>query len=302
VVPLGFPVRRVGSVERARTEHRPGGTQDAIRVLLAGGHFLFRQAVRTALDGEPDITVVGEAASEEEAIASLAGSPDVVVMDATLGAEEIVRTIERIVGRDGRCGVVFIATSKEDSPVTDVIEAGARAYLAKEATLADLIDCVRGVHRGEMLIPPSLVGPLLDDLLDRRRDQREAYEILDRLTPREREVLLLLGGGANNRTIAHELRISEGTARTHVQNLLGKLQVHSRADAAAFVRRSDLLRSRALRLEGRTRRSGAPSIGSLAAADHEGDVVALVGSDLPVAASDRGASSQDTQQEGSLTV
>lgn len=296
-------VRRVGSVERARTEHRPGGTQDAIRVLLAGGHFLFRQAVRTALDGEPDITVVGEAASEEEAIASLAGSPDVVVMDATLGAEEIVRTIERIVGRDGHCGVVFIATSKEDSPVTDVIEAGARAYLAKEATLADLIDCVRGVHRGEMLIPPSLVGPLLDDLLDRRRDQREAYEILDRLTPREREVLLLLGGGANNRTIAHELRISEGTARTHVQNVLGKLQVHSRADAAAFVRRADLLRDGTIALGGRRRAQRAGAIGSLASVAREADVAALLRSEPPMTSTADGeSSSDDNRQEGSLIV
>ena len=278
-----------------------GDVTDMIRVMLAGGHFLFRQAVRTALDGEADILVVGEAADEDEALAHLALSPDVVVLDATLAAGEVVTTIERIVERAGDRGVVFIATSTEEPSVADVIEAGARAYLSKEAALADLIDCVRAVHRGEMMIPPRLVGPLLDDLLDRRRDQREAYEVLDRLTPREREVLLFLGSGANNRTIAHELRISEGTARTHVQNLLGKLQVHSRADAAAFVRRSDLLRSRAFRLEGLNRRSGASSIGSLAA-DHGGDVVALVGSDPHGGSSDRGTPPHDTQQEGSLTV
>jgi len=218
-----------------------------IRVLLAGGHFLFRQAVRAALNGEPDIVVVGEAATEGEAIVDVhRTSPDVVVLDATLGAAEAVSAIARVAEGIGSGGVVFIATSPDEPPVADVIEAGAMAYLPKEAALTDLIECVRAVRRGEVLIPPPLLASLLADLLDRRRDQLEAFEVLDRLTPREREVLFLLGGEANNRTIARTLTITVGTARTHVQNLLGKLGVHSRADAAAFVRRTDLLRTRAI--------------------------------------------------------
>lgn len=261
-----------------------------IRVVLVGGHFLFRQAVRAALEGEPDILVVGEAATEEEAVTELdRGSPDVVVLDATLGPGAAVSTIACIAERVGRCGVVFIATSTDDPPVADLIEAGARAYLSTDAALADLIDCVRAVHRGEVMIPPLLLGPLLADLLDRCRNQREAFEVLDRLTAREREVLLLLASGADNRTIARALRISVGTARTHVQNLLSKLGVHSRADAAAFVRRTDLVRTR---LTGRPGGivTGLPvhSIGSLAGAAPDMEGAVPTGSDVVgMAARDR---------------
>ena len=151
-----------------------------------------------------------------------------------------------------------------------------------------------------MTIPPHLVGPLLDDLLDRRRDEREAYEILDRLTPREREVLLFLGSGANNRTIAHELRISEGPrgpmCRTSSvsSRSSGRTQPPSSDGATCFgVVRSD---SKAVRV------ARALSIGSLAAADHEGDVVALVGSVRPWPPPTEAPHPHDTQQEGSLTV
>ena len=281
-----------------------GDQGGVIRVLLAGGHFLFRQALRAALEGEPDIVVVGEAATEGEAIVDVhRWSPDVVVLDATLGAAEAVSAIARVAEGNGRPGVVFIATSSDEPSVADVIEAGAMAYLPKEAALADLIECVRAVRRGEVLIPPPLLASLLADLLDRRRDQLEAFEVLDRLTPREREVLLLLGGEANNRTIARALTITVGTARTHVQNLLGKLGVHSRADAAAFVRRTGLLRTRANGPTIGTTGLRSRSIGPMPALDVDGDGAP---STTPVVAgsSPRGTSrsSRDLLPKGSVNA
>lgn len=243
-----------------------------IRVLLAGGHFLFRQAVRAALESEGDILVVGEAADEAEAIATIdERSLDVVVVDAAVTEGNIAATVERVADALPRGGVVFIATLADRPPLADVIEAGARAYLSKEAALADLIGSVRAVSRGEVVIPQPLVGPLVTDLLDRQRDQREAFEVLERLTRRERQVLVLVGADLDNRTIARSLGISEGTARTHVQNVLGKLGVHSRTAAAAFARRTDLLRTR------QGARAGDPvgarhrSIGSLTVSDADGD-------------------------------
>ena len=242
-----------------------------IRVLLAGGHFLFRQAVRAALESEGDILVVGEAADETEAIGSVDRALDVVVVDAAITEGNIAATVERVADALPRAGVVFIATVADEPPLADVIAAGARAYLSKEAALADLIGSVRAVSRGEVVIPQPLVGSLVTDLLDRQRYQREAFAVLERLTRRERQVLVLVGADLDNRTIARSLEISEGTARTHVQTVLGKLGVHSRTEAAAFARRTDLLRTRQGAPTGDPIGARDRSIGSLTVANAAAD-------------------------------
>jgi DNA-binding NarL/FixJ family response regulator len=119
--------------------------------------------------------------------------------------------------------------------LVDLLDAGANGYLTREAPLAELIDATRAIHRGETLIPPRMLGPLLSALLHRRKEQDHAHDRLSRLTRREREVLALLASGADNESIAGVLVISPQTARTHIQNILGKLSVHSRLEAAAFV-------------------------------------------------------------------
>lgn len=123
----------------------------------------------------------------------------------------------------------------------EVLDAGANGYLTRDAPLAELIRATRAVHGGETLVPPKMLGPLLSSLLRRKRDQDRAFERLARLTVREREVLALLAQGSDNDGIARALVISPQTARTHIQNILGKLEVHSRLEAAAFVTRSGLL-------------------------------------------------------------
>jgi DNA-binding NarL/FixJ family response regulator len=121
------------------------------------------------------------------------------------------------------------------------MEAGADGFMTKGRPLAELIDATGAVHRGETLVPPRMLGALLQRLIRRRRDQDAAVRRVGRLTPRERQVLALLAEGANNDGIAQSLVISPETARTHVQHVLSKLEMHSRLAVAAFVVSNGLL-------------------------------------------------------------
>jgi DNA-binding NarL/FixJ family response regulator len=137
---------------------------------------------------------------------------------------------------------VIVFSGQEDERVLlEAMEAGASGYLSKEAPLADLINAARAVHRGEALVPPRMLGALLQRIIHRRRERDEALKRMTNLTRREREVLGFLALGADNDMIAQRLVISPETARTHVQNVLGKLHVHSRLEAAAFVTQNGIL-------------------------------------------------------------
>jgi two-component system nitrate/nitrite response regulator NarL len=132
--------------------------------------------------------------------------------------------------------ILILGTNEDCAGLISVLDAGASGYLTRSSPLAELIEATRVIHRGDTLIPPRMLGPLLNTLLRRKKQQDEAYGRLAKLTRREREVLALLVDGANNEDIARILFISTQTARTHIQNILTKLSVHSRLEAAAFVR------------------------------------------------------------------
>lgn len=215
----------------------------AIRVLLVDGRALFRQAVRASLEGAPDIDVIGEAPDVSQARGQVVGlEPDVVLVDASGPQNGAAHTTALLKEWLPTCAVVVLG---EEDPETliSVVEAGASGYVTQESALTDLIETTRSVHEGDTQIPPSMLGSLVSGLVARRREEHEAFERLSRLTQREREVLDLLAAGANKQAIAQALSISPETARTHVQNLLGKLQVHSRLEAAAFVQQARSLAS-----------------------------------------------------------
>lgn len=214
-----------------------------IRVLLADGHALFREAVTSVLEGDGDIVVVGDAGDGSEAVAEAARThPDCVFVDDQLGAIDCVETTRRIKDRLPDCAVILLASEEDEATLVASIEAGASGYLTKESPVTELIDAVHTVHRGEVVVPPHMLGPLLSGLIRRRKEQDEAMRRMSRLTRREREVLALLAEGAGNDGIAETLVISPQTARTHVQNLIAKLGVHSRLEAAMFVARNGMLR------------------------------------------------------------
>jgi DNA-binding NarL/FixJ family response regulator len=219
------------------------GEGDAkIRILIADQHGLFREALRTGLDSQEDFLVVGEARNGPETVAEVERTlPHVAIVDIDLPITDGAGTTTMIRERTDGCRVLILGATDDHRRLVDVLDAGANGYVTKEAPLSDLIDATRAVHRGDTLIPPRILGPLLTNLLRRKRELDGAHAQIRRLTRREREVLALLADGADNDTIARVLVISPQTARTHIQNILTKLSVHSRLEAAAFVTQNGIL-------------------------------------------------------------
>lgn len=207
-----------------------------VRILLADGHSLFREAVRSVLENEDDLSVVGEAGDGLQAVAEAERArPDVALIDAGLPNCDGIRATALIRDRVPSCRVLILATEDIEATLLQAVEAGASGYLTKEAPLTELIEAARAIYRGETLIPKSMLGTLLGHLIRNRRQQDQAFRRVARLTRREREVLALLAAGSDNDGIGQALVISPQTARTHIQNVLYKLGVHSRLEAAAFV-------------------------------------------------------------------
>lgn len=212
------------------------GPVPRIRILLADEQSLFREAMKIVLENEPDLEVVAEAPDGVQAVERAeARRPDVALLDARLPNCDGVRAAELIQERVPTCRVVILCDSEDQTTLLEALEAGATGYLTKASPLSELIAATRAIHRGETLIPGQMLGVLLASLIRRRREQDEALRKLSGLTRREREVLALLAEGGDNDSIAQVLVISPQTARTHIQNVLAKLEVHSRLEAAAFV-------------------------------------------------------------------
>lgn len=215
---------------------------EEIRILLADTHSLFRESVRAVIESEPDMVVVAEARDGGQLLVEAEGTrPHVAIVDAALPNGEGIRAALALRDRVPGCQVLVLAEREDQSLLAEVVEAGASGYLTKDCPLKDLIDATRAVHRGEIVIPRWMLGALLGRLVMRRKERDEALRRMARLTRREREVLALLSDGADNESIARTLVISPETARTHVQNLLNKLDVHSRLEAAAFVMQNGIL-------------------------------------------------------------
>jgi DNA-binding NarL/FixJ family response regulator len=219
-----------------------GSRNGQVTILLADAHSLFREAVRMALDGQPDLHVVAEARDGLQAVAEAERRrPNVALLEAALPNCDGIRATELIGERVPDCRVVLVSGEEDHGLLLSAVLAGACGFLTKGSPLEDLIATARGVADGETRIPPRLLGPLLDRLVRRRQEQSEALKRIDKLTRREREVLAILAEGGDNDAIAQALVISPQTARTHVQNVLGKLGVHSRLEAAALARRNDVV-------------------------------------------------------------
>jgi DNA-binding NarL/FixJ family response regulator len=211
-------------------------TRPTIRIVLADEQSLFRQAMGRALDEEPDLEVVGEARDGWQAVdAAESLRPDVVVIASDLRGCESVRATELIMSRIPQCHVLFLGSRDDPELLLDAIEAGATGFVAKSQPLEDLVRATRVVLGGGTLLPTRLLAPLITTLKGRIHDHDTALRRLSRLSERELEVLGLLTDGADNESIAARLVISPETARTHVQHVLAKLEVHSRLEAAAFV-------------------------------------------------------------------
>ena len=210
--------------------------QEPIKVLLADAQSLVREAIRSVLDGRDDIVVVAEASDGMQAVAAAERTrPDVALVDADLPNRDSRHTTLLIRQRTPGCRVLVLSDRSDEATLATAMEFGASGFLTKGSPLADLLGAVHAIHQGDTLVPPRMLGSLLQRLIHRRQEQDDAVRQLSKLTRRERQVLGLLAGGADNDRIAQALVISPETARTHVQHVLSKLGMHSRLAVAAFV-------------------------------------------------------------------
>jgi NarL family two-component system response regulator LiaR len=208
---------------------------EPIRVLVVDDHAVVREGLRTFLELQDGIEVAGEAADGEEAIAVAERlRPDVVLMDLVmpeldgLGAMRALR--ERVPG----ARVIVLTSFADDDKLLPALRAGAAGYLLKNAEPQELARAVRAAHAGEALLDPHVAARLVDALAGEK-------EPLQQLTPREREVLELIGRGFSNKRIALELGLSEKTVKNHVGHVLAKLGVDDRTQAAVVAVRAGLI-------------------------------------------------------------
>jgi DNA-binding NarL/FixJ family response regulator len=208
-----------------------------IRILLAEDQTLVRDGLRTILDLEAGMAVVGEAADGDAAVQrTLETRPDVVLMDVQMPRRSGVEATALITAACPATRVIVLTTFDNDEYVFDAVKAGAMGYLLKDVPASELIDTIRRVHAGESFIQPRVASKLLLEF--RRRAQAPAEE---GLTEREREVLSLLAEGASNRAIGARLYLAEGTVKNHVSNILGKLHAANRTHAVSLAREQGLL-------------------------------------------------------------
>jgi len=216
--------------------------EEPVRILLADEQSLFRQALQVALESQPHLCVVAEAETGcQAAVEARRTCPDVAVLSATLPGCDGIGAALRIRQEVEDCRILVLAEAEDQQALLEALEVGASGYLSKNSPLHDLIHAVEAIERGETLVPPWMLGGLLSALIRRRREESKALQLVAGLTRRQREVLALLAEGRDQIGIAQELFISPETARSHIQNILGKLNVHSRLEAAAFVSRFGII-------------------------------------------------------------
>ena len=202
-----------------------------IRVLLVDDHELVRAGLRTFLQLQPDMAVVGEANSGEQALALVAGlAPDIVLLDLVLPGMSGVDTARRLRVAHPEVKIVVLTSFAGQESVLPAVRAGVAGYLLKDVGPAELADALRSVHAGGSPLHPAVAATVL----------RQVNATADPLTPREREVLRLIARGLSNRLIARELVLSEKTVKTHVSAVLAKLGVTDRTQAALLAVREGM--------------------------------------------------------------
>ncbi len=207
-----------------------------IRILLAEDQTLMRQGLKTLLELEPEMKVVGEA--EDGAAAqklALQLRPDIVLMDVQMPRQNGVEATAAICAAWPQAKIIILTTFDRDDYVFQGVRAGAMGYLLKDLPAARLYETIRRVHAGEVFIQPEIASRTL------RATLHPGTDFVEPLSDREREVLVMLAQGVPNKEIADKLHIAEGTVKNHVSNILAKLQVQNRTQAANLARKRGLV-------------------------------------------------------------
>lgn len=216
------------------------------RILVVDDHAVVRRGLAALLSDEPGLCVVGEAASGEAAIALLAErAPEVVIMDVRMPGMGGIEACRRILAASPQTAVVFLTSFPDEEVLVEALLAGARGYVLKNLAESNLIDVVRKVAQGQSMIDPSL-GASVAQALKRLSsgNPKPSIDGPQGLTELERALLRCIAEGKTNQEIAGELNFAEKTIRNYVSNLLAKLQLHNRAEAAAYAVRCHLVDDR----------------------------------------------------------
>ena len=211
-----------------------------ITILLVDDHALVRSGVRAYLETQPELEVVAEAGSGEEAVQLAAEhAPDVVLMDLVMPGMGGVEATRRVREVSPRSQVVVLTSFHEDTNIFPAIKAGAISYLLKDIGPAELAEAIRAAARGEAILDPKVAVRLMQEL---RGNRTQAINPYTELSEREQEVLRLIAEGMSNAEMAKKLVLSEKTVKSHVSNILNKLHLADRTQAAVFAWREGVVR------------------------------------------------------------
>jgi NarL family two-component system response regulator LiaR len=210
---------------------------ETIRILIADDHAIVREGLRALIGAKPDMELVGEAADGVEAVQKARSlQPDVILLDLVMPRKDGIEAIGEIKQENPEAHILVLTSFAEDEKVFSAIKAGALGYLLKDSSPQELLQAIRDVHRGESSLHPAVARKLIGEL--NRPSDLPATE--EPLTEREVEVLSLVARGLSNQEIAERLVVSERTVRTHVSNILGKLHLANRTQAALYAVREGL--------------------------------------------------------------
>lgn len=207
-----------------------------IEVLVVDDHPLFRQGVVNSLQLMPEFKVVGETSSGEKALElTLALMPDVVLLDVSMPSWNGIVTAEKIAMACPATAIIMLTASEDKDKLLAALKAGARGYVLKGVSANELADVIRSAYAGEVYVSASIAAEMLVSLT-----KGKAPDPLQELTTREREILLLIGTGLTNRAIGEKISLSEKTIKHYVTNILQKLQVRNRLEAALLANKHGL--------------------------------------------------------------
>ncbi len=213
-----------------------------LRILLVDDHILFREGIASLVASRPDMEVIGQAVDGLEAIQKAKElKPDLILMDIRMPNCDGLEATRRIKKEWPEARIVILTVSEEDEDLFEAIKAGAQGYLLKNLRPAALFELIQGVSQGEAPISPSLAAKILREFLQATQKASPPGLNEVNLTDREKQILQYVAQGSSNKDIATDLCITEGTVKNHLHNILEKLHLHNRAQAAAYALREGLI-------------------------------------------------------------
>lgn len=208
-----------------------------IKILFADDHEMVRIGVSAYLSSQTDMEVIAEADDGGDAVRlALELRPDIILMDLVMKEMDGIEATRQIMEQWPEAKIIVVTSFIDDNKVYPALEAGAKSYMLKTSKASEIADAIRKTYRGESILEPEVTGKIMSKMREKQVDH-----LHDQLTDREMEILLLIAEGKTNQEIADDLFIALKTVKVHVSNILGKLQVQDRTQAAIYAFKQDLI-------------------------------------------------------------